>query len=199
MTDTVFVPLEALRVDSETGSHGHLHLSRRWGWAQFPEMAWCLVRTLDARTGVQASDEVSHVWELTLEGQPYHLCWHSDGLALLEGRTPAARAQLPGVLERLQSWADETEEGDVGKRVPVPRGVTQSPQAPRFGAAGSRRHFIWTRGVLGLGFGAGMAWMLAFSLTGRGLPWPWMLLLGFGIFPAVGALWAAWLWKQGRA
>ncbi len=199
MSETVFVPLEGLGLDAEVGSHGHLHLSRQWGWQGFPEFAWCLVRTLDARTGVQASDEASHVWELQVRGQPFHLCLHSDGLALLEGRTPAARAELGSLLTELQTWADEREGGCVGKRVPVPRGITMSAQAPRFGAAGSRRHFIWTRGVLGLGFGAGMAWMLAFSLTGRGLPWPWMVLLGFGVFPAVGALWAAWLWKQGRA
>ena len=119
---------------------------------------------------------------------------------MLEGRTPAARARL----ERrscltLQAWASEVEEGQAGRRVAKPRGMP-GQSAPGDGSlAESRRRFILTRGVFGLGLGAGLAWMLTMAVTGLTVPWPQMLLLGFVVFPAVGAVWANWLWKQGRA
>ena len=62
-----FVPLEILEIDSEVGSHGHLHLSRHWPWKDFPDLAWSLARALDARVGMQASDEASHVWEVSVQ------------------------------------------------------------------------------------------------------------------------------------
>ncbi len=62
----------------------------------------------------------------------------------------------------------------------------------------TKRRFLWRRGVLGIGLGAGVPWFLAMWASGRMLPWPWMLAFNLGVFPAIGYLWALRMWKQGR-
>ena len=198
MTETVFVPLEVLEVDTSEVAQGHLALSRRWSWADFPLLAWCLVRELDGQVGVQAHDECSHVWELKVHQHSYHLCLHSDGLALLEARTPAARVRLDEIQAALMVWANQKEEGLRGKRVPRPRGLPGAAATEPLGESAARKRFLLTRGVFGLGLGSGLAWLLASAISGSHMPWPYMLLLAFGLFPLIGYVWATWLWRQGR-
>ena len=62
----------------------------------------------------------------------------------------------------------------------------------------AKRRFLWRRGVLGVGLGAGVPWFLAMWATGNLLPWPWMLALNLVAFPLVGYLFALRMWNQGR-
>ncbi|MDF1839719.1 MAG: hypothetical protein P1V35_17775 [Planctomycetota bacterium] len=67
------------------------------------------------------------------------------------------------------------------------------PQDPNV----AKTRFIWRRGVLGVGLGAGLPWLIAMWISDRMLPWPWMVGILIA-FPLVGYLWAARMWKQGR-
>jgi hypothetical protein len=55
----------------------------------------------------------------------------------------------------------------------------------------AKRRFLWRRGALGIGLGAGLPWCLAMWVSGR-------LGLTLGLFPLIGYLWALRMWKQGR-
>jgi hypothetical protein len=63
----------------------------------------------------------------------------------------------------------------------------------------AKRRFLWRRGVLGIGLGAGIPWLIAMWASDRLLPWPWMLAFNLGVFPLIGYLWALRMWNQGRA
>ncbi len=62
----------------------------------------------------------------------------------------------------------------------------------------AKRRFIWRRGVLGIGLGAGIPWLLAMWASGRMLPLPLMLGMTFGLFPLIGYVWASRMWAKGR-
>ncbi|HRV81227.1 MAG TPA: hypothetical protein P5218_07325 [Planctomycetota bacterium] len=202
MAAKLFVPLELLagiETDARDGG-SQLTLSRAWDPAEFEGQARGLAQALDARIGTQASDERTHVWELDIDGQPFHLCLDARGLAHLESRSPAARLRLPQLREQLLVWAGDQERGLAGRFVPALPALLPRAGATEGGDEATRkRAFVWRRGVLGFGLGAGVCWLLAMWGSGTELNLGVRLAVGLGGFPLVGYLWATRFWNQGRA
>ena len=100
-----WIPLELLEFESMASGDLSLMLTDLVTWTAFADYAEAVAAILDAEIGARADAANQRVWELTIEGCSYWICFQDFGLGVsLDSQDEKASAAMVSVHARLLRW-----------------------------------------------------------------------------------------------